>query len=896
MPYIINENGKKEVITMPALSKIVSTIYENCYGDNIYLYRQEITSLSIELSEILENKYGNTPTSKWLYSQILEEFEKLINKKDLVLYNSFKDRYETVISNKKNNEENHSLSKINWDIQLENNKVIKKTKKNWYIFFSNIFKDLKYKNELFMQEILKYKKALFLSENGWVNFFENIVYKIMNKDPTYRDILRLLQIRVDRSKLIGHSWIYDFIFYDIKILDENIENTPENLTQMKTKYDNEGKLIYNFLNYTKKEDNYLYKELWKSQVKQKFKKNNKFLINYKLDQIADELDPNKDFLLSYKAIQKLELTGCIDYTLAGIELTVNNVSFITSQSYEPYQWVLMNLALTISNDSNEQKNKMAKSFYIFFSRMILLPNPSFFWDIGKSSPIFNSNYMIYPKDNFDNLLDTIKESISKTRWAGHTFIDLREIRAEGVGIHNNIRKSIGLTTTLSVINNIIQLQDRKEFNKKPISFLLPIWHVDLLKIIEIDYKYLNIYIGIPNLFFDKLEENEDWYMLDPKTYPSIKSNHTEDYIKVIEKLDNNSQNYNKIKAVKLYNKILSKVKEGQYSLLFLDNMRNYECINPEENSVNTYFPELLYPVNIKPNEEYFSILNSASITINLKYCLNKEQKPDSSLLKTIVLLAFKFLENSYRLQEKKINKNKNIIIELNGLDEFLSIIVKNEKKENREKYILHWKNIISKILHNAIVENNLAKNNINVMVKNRMPFPHHIRNNFKKMGINLYELDHQTESLLENNFMSYYNAPHVFSNIYFNFNNNELISLLSQNRKNITIKKISEEVIDLSGKNRLYPSDYLYNNYNDENMAYYIKINKAFNENKKFNNFLEVSEKEWKDIIENISKVMFWYPNGGFLYVPKNLDINLLKVIIKKSVISGLNILLVNED
>lgn len=897
MPYIIKENGKKESINLPTLSKIVNSVYEHCYGDNIYLYRQDITSLSMELFEILEKKYGGEPDSKWFYFQILEELQYLIaNKKDKELSNSFTILYQSKIITKKNTEDTPILSKINWDIQLENNKVIKKTKKEWYIFFTNIFKELNYKNELFMKEIIKYKKALFFNEHNWLLFFENIVYQIIQKDPSYRDILRLLQIRKNRSKLIGRNWLEDFIFYDRKIFENELEHTPENIEKIKKTYYEEEQLIYHFLNFSKKENHILYKELWKSQIKQKFANNKQFLNNYDLDKLANELDPNKDFLLSYKAIQKLELTGCINYAIKESEIIINNVHFKTDKAFEPYQWVLMNLALTISNDLNEQKNDMAISFYIFFSRMILLPNPSFFWDIGNPTPTFNSNYLIYPKDNFDNLLDTVKESILNTRWAGHAFVDLREIRGEGVGIHNNIRKSIGINTTLSAINNIIQLQDRKEFNKKPVSFLLPIWHVDLLNIIEMDYKYLNIFIGIPNLFFEKLELNEDWYVLDPKTYPKIKSNHVEDYLEVINKLNNNSPNYKKIKSTKLYDKILNKVKSGEYSLLFLDNMRNYECTNSEKNSINSYFPELLYPVNIKPYEDNFFVLNSASITINLKYCLNKDQRPDSTLLKTIVLLAFKFLENSYRLQERKINKNKNIIIELNGLDEFLNIIVKDKKKEDKPKYILHWQNNIAKILHNAIIENNIAKNNINVLVKHKMPFPHHINNKFKEKGITLYRLDETTEKSLENNFNSYYTVPHVFSNVYFNFSNNELISLLSQNRKNITLKKVSEEVFDFSGKSRLFPSDYLYNNYNEENMEYYKKINRSYKENKKFNNYLEVSEIEWREIIENIAKMVFWFPNGGFLYIPKDLDPNLLKVIIKKSIMSGLNMLLVNEE
>ena len=376
----------------------------------------------------------------------------------------------------------------------------------------------------------------------------------------------------------------------------------------------------------------------------------KKLLDFDLNKLSQHIQPERDLNFKYLGLQIV-----YDRYL----LHIDGVRMETPQAF--WMRVAMGLALKEKN-----KNEKAIEFYNVLSEFRLCCSTPTLFNSGTTHSQLSSCYLNTFDDSIDGIFEGLWQEARKSKFAGGLGFDVNNFRATNANVKGTNGKSSGLIPWLKIYNDTLIAVDQG--GKRPgagCAYIEP-WHLDIEDFLDLKKNTgderrrchdMNTANWLPNLFFEKIKRDDDWYLFSPSDTRDLHDlfgrEFDSKYKKYCKMADNGEiENFRKVKAKDLWKRMLRVLFEtGHPWMTFKDNS-NIRYSNSHEGVVHSSNLCTEIFLHTKPslfeNGEKVEIGETAVCnlsSVNLKQHLNSNGEIDFKKLASTIATQMRMLDN-----------------------------------------------------------------------------------------------------------------------------------------------------------------------------------------------------------------------------------------------------------
>lgn len=244
-----------------------------------------------------------------------------------------------------------------------------------------------------------------------------------------------------------------------------------------------------------------------------------------LENAENMIDPTRDKLFTYIGLK----------TLADRYLAKG----FNHEIYELPQERWMLIALFLMRDENPTNRlQLVEEAYWALSNLYMTVATPTLANAGKSYGQLSSCFIDTIDDSLRGIFDSNTDAATVSKGGGGLGIYLGKIRARGSDIRGFKGNSSGVIPWMKQLNNTAVSVDQLGQRQGAIAVYLDIWHKDILEFLDAKLnngdermRTHDLFTGVclPDLFMERVEKREDWYLFDPHEVRKIKGYSLEDF-------------------------------------------------------------------------------------------------------------------------------------------------------------------------------------------------------------------------------------------------------------------------------------------------------------------------------------------------------------------------------
>ncbi len=293
------------------------------------------------------------------------------------------------------------------------------------------------------------------------------------------------------------------------------------------------------------------------------------------EEIESIIDYDRDYSFDYFA-----LTTLIRAYLLKFE----------NQTIERPQDLWMRVALTVSG-KEFNLSKIKETYDSLSNGLYTHATPTLF-NSGLKMQQLSSCFLIgMEDDSIEGIFNTIKDCALISKTAGGIGMHAHNIRGSGSRIKSTNGKSNGLIPFLKIFNETAKSVDQGGGKRKgSFAIYLEPWHADIEKFLELrkntgaeEFRARDLFyaLWIPDLFMQRVENDEDWTLMSEHECPGLSDSYGKSFEKLYTNYEKDMPHLEKIKARSLMSKIIeAQIETGQPYMLYKDS------INEKSNQKN----------------------------------------------------------------------------------------------------------------------------------------------------------------------------------------------------------------------------------------------------------------------------------------------------------------------
>jgi len=351
--------------------------------------------------------------------------------------------------------------------------------------------------------------------------------------------------------------------------------------------------------------------------------------------IESIIDYDRDYSFDYFALTTLTRAYLLKYD---------------NKTIERPQDLWMRVALTVSCDSFDF-NKVKETYNNLSNGMYTHATPTLFNSGLKMQQLSSCFLISMEDDSIEGIFNTIKDCALISKTAGGIGMHAHNIRASGSRIKSTNGKSNGLIPFLKIFNETAKSVDQGGGKRKgSFAVYLEPWHADIEKFLELrkntgaeEFRARDLFyaLWIPDLFMQRVENDEEWTLMSEHECPGLSDHYSEAFEKLYTKYEKDLPHLKKIKARNLMSKIIeAQIETGQPYMLYKDS------INEKSNQKNIGViksSNLCAEIVEYSSKNETAVCNLASIALP-KFIDKKNKKYDYKKLYQTAKLATKNLD------------------------------------------------------------------------------------------------------------------------------------------------------------------------------------------------------------------------------------------------------------
>ncbi|MEK7061778.1 MAG: ribonucleoside-diphosphate reductase subunit alpha [Patescibacteria group bacterium] len=361
--------------------------------------------------------------------------------------------------------------------------------------------------------------------------------------------------------------------------------------------------------------------------------------NFDLEKLSEAIDIERDELFKY----------------AGISTLFNRYALKDKfqKPIEPPQYFFMRVAMGLSYNETDP-TKWAILFYDKMSNLEYIAGGSTNIGAGTTMPALSNCFLLEIQDDIDSIAKSVSDVIKISKATGGIGASITKLRASGSPLSSNNTTSSGPTPFAKIIDTAIRAIQRGGKKKGALCFYMENWHLDFPDFLMWKHNAGDDYLRMRTAdtavfmsdeFMKRVENNEPWYMFDPKETSDLNelygenfSKRYKEYIQMAEQ--GKLRKFSKIPAEEQYRQILVMLQTTSHPWLTFKDPINLRALN--SNTGTIHMSNLCTEICLPQDRDNIAVCNLASINIvpHIKNGSINWQK-----LEETVRLAIRHLDN-----------------------------------------------------------------------------------------------------------------------------------------------------------------------------------------------------------------------------------------------------------
>ena len=366
------------------------------------------------------------------------------------------------------------------------------------------------------------------------------------------------------------------------------------------------------------------------------------------DQLYETVMRNKEKLNS---IIKYERDFVFDY-FGYKTLEKAYLMRINNKVVERPQHLLLRVALGIHGndikDAIETYDLMSQKYFVHAT-------PTLF-NAGTNRPQCSSCFLLAIEDSISGIFDTIKECAMISKYAGGIGLHISNIRSRNSVIRGTNGYSSGIVPLLRVLNDTARYVDQAGKRNGSFAVYLEPWHPDIEPFLDMRKNHgaeeerardLFYALWIPDLFMQRVQNNEKWSLMCPDTCKGLNDCYGDDFTQKYLEFERQNMYVRQVNAQDLWFKICaSQIETGTPYMLYKDH------------------------VNRKNNQSNLGVIKSSNLCTEIMEYTSNEETSVCNLASICLPSYIKQDKPEYDFEKlhqvtKVVVKNLNKIIDIN---------------------------------------------------------------------------------------------------------------------------------------------------------------------------------------------------------------------------------------
>ncbi|MGN8845160.1 ribonucleoside-diphosphate reductase subunit alpha [Niallia sp. HCP3S3_B10] len=192
----------------------------------------------------------------------------------------------------------------------------------------------------------------------------------------------------------------------------------------------------------------------------------------------------------------------------------------------------------MKNEPKKSRLTLVKEAYWALSNLYMTVATPTLSNAGKNWGQLSSCFIDTIDDSLQSIYDSNTDIANLSKNGGGIGVYLGKIRSRGSAIKGFKGASSGVIPWMKQLNNTAVSVDQLGQRKGAISVYLDVWHKDIFSFLDSKlnngderYRTHDLFTGIciPDLFMEKVEKREDWYLFDPHEVRTVMGYNLEDF-------------------------------------------------------------------------------------------------------------------------------------------------------------------------------------------------------------------------------------------------------------------------------------------------------------------------------------------------------------------------------
>ncbi|MFP4632352.1 MAG: ribonucleoside-diphosphate reductase subunit alpha [Halobacteriales archaeon] len=364
------------------------------------------------------------------------------------------------------------------------------------------------------------------------------------------------------------------------------------------------------------------------------------LLDYDLDELADHLQPERDELLDYMAVETL---------IQRYFLRVDERPTELPQAF--WMRVAMGVALA---EPEERRTERAKQYYDLLSRLKFVHSTPTLFHSGTTRPQMSSCYVTTVQDDLEHIFKSYGDHAQLSKWSGGLGNDWTNLRASGALIESTGVESTGVVPFLKISNDVTAAINRSGKRRGAACAYLEPWHLDYPDFVDLRRNTgderrrthdLNTAAWIPDLFMERVRKGGEWTLFSPDEVPGLHEAYGQEFRELYLEYEASARagdlrQHETVDAEELWRKTLTRLFEtGHPWITFKDpcNLRS-----PQDHAGTVHSSNLCTEITLNTSEDEHAVCNLGSVNLAAH---TDEDGLDRDELRETVETATRMLDN-----------------------------------------------------------------------------------------------------------------------------------------------------------------------------------------------------------------------------------------------------------
>ncbi len=249
---------------------------------------------------------------------------------------------------------------------------------------------------------------------------------------------------------------------------------------------------------------------------------------------------------------------------------------------ETPQYFMLRVACGLSTDPDE-----AIAFYDLISSLAYLPSSPTLFNSGTVHPQMSSCYLLdSPVDSLEGIYQRYTDIARLSKYAGGIGVGWHRVRSKGSLIKGTNGLSNGIVPWLKTLDSSVAAVNQGGRRKGAACVYLESWHADIEQFLELrdntgDHARrthnINLANWVPDLFMERVENDWQWSLFDPKKVPELTDTYGEEFRTIYEQAENDKLYERQIPARQLYTRMMRTLAETGNGWMTFKDASNAKC-------------------------------------------------------------------------------------------------------------------------------------------------------------------------------------------------------------------------------------------------------------------------------------------------------------------------------